>query len=158
MGREDNGENKGLGLQLTKKLLAQAGAIPYRFRGGKLEVLLVTSRGSGRWLFPKGNIDDGISPRDTAAEEAWEESGVAGTVADTPLGAYTTFKDLTDNVARPAVVEMYPLEVVTCHKKWPERDQRERRWMAADEATAIVSEQGLKILLIQLRDRLLRRT
>lgn len=153
----DNGENNGLGLQLTKELLAQAGAIPYRLRGGELEVLLITSRGSGRWLFPKGNIEDGASPRDTATEEAWEEAGVAGTVADTPLGAYTAFKDLADNVARPAVVEMYPLEVATCHKTWPERHQRDRRWMAADDATAIVSEQGLKILLIQLRDRLLRR-
>src|SRR5262249_32651877 len=61
-------------------LLHQAGAIPYAIVDGEVRVLLVTSRGSGRWLIPKGNIDPGLTPAEAAAKEAYEEGGIRGRI------------------------------------------------------------------------------
>lgn len=141
-------------LELARSLLSQAGAIPWRRRGSALEVLLITSRSSGRWLFPKGNIDPGALARETALQEAWEEAGVAGDLAPRAIGSYSAFKTLPAGGVQPTIVEMYPLQVATCEDDWPERGERERRWTPAPEATDLVTEQGLKILLIQMRARL----
>jgi 8-oxo-dGTP pyrophosphatase MutT (NUDIX family) len=57
----------------------QYAALPYRARGkSELEVMLVTSRGSRRWIIPKGWPKRGIPAHDTAAKEAFEEAGVIG--------------------------------------------------------------------------------
>jgi len=77
------------------RMLTQAGAIPYRMADGKLEVLLVTSRETGRWVIPKGHIDDGMTPQTAASQEAWEEAGVTGEItAKMPLGFVPYFKKL----------------------------------------------------------------
>ncbi|HLL59899.1 MAG TPA: NUDIX domain-containing protein, partial [Allosphingosinicella sp.] len=55
----------------------QVAALPYR-RGadGSVEVLLVTTRGTGRWMVPKGWPMRGKSHAEAAAQEAFEEAGV----------------------------------------------------------------------------------
>ena len=85
-----------------KPLLQQAGVIPYRFEAGALQVLLITSRGSGRWVIPKGGIEKGFSPAQAAAREAYEEAGVKGRISDAPLGSFTYSKRLrSGNVIPP---------------------------------------------------------
>ena len=65
----------------------QFGALPYRFdRHADLEVLLITSRETGRWIIPKGGPIKGFKPGQTAALEAYEEAGVRGRVSARPLG------------------------------------------------------------------------
>ena len=54
----------------------QFGALPYTIRDGQLVVLLITSRGRGKWIFPKGGLVEGMTPHDSAAHEAWEEAGL----------------------------------------------------------------------------------
>jgi 8-oxo-dGTP pyrophosphatase MutT (NUDIX family) len=50
----------------------QYGALPYRFGAeGELELLLVTSRGRGRWIMPKGWPIKGLKPQEAAAREAF---------------------------------------------------------------------------------------
>ena len=59
----------------------QVAALPVR-RGedGSLEVLLVTSRETGRWVIPKGWPSKRLSDREAAAREARQEAGVTGTI------------------------------------------------------------------------------
>src|ERR1700694_452953 len=67
----------------------QYAALPYRAKGkSELEIMLVTSRGSRRWIIPKGWPKRGIPPHDTAATEAFEEAGVVGKVSKRPIGSY----------------------------------------------------------------------
>ena len=72
--------------------IRQIAALPYRNVGRGLrapvQVLLVTSRESGRWVIPKGNFANSVSPHFAAAQEAEEEAGVRGAVCPTPLGTY----------------------------------------------------------------------
>ncbi|MGH7125071.1 MAG: NUDIX hydrolase, partial [Stellaceae bacterium] len=116
-------------------VLHQAGAIPYAVIDGEVQVLLVTSRGSGRWLIPKGNIDPGLTPAQAAAKETYEEAGIRGKIAtDTPLGFYTSFKTLKSGEEKPVTVEVYALLVDRQLKRWPEARQRGTCWMSANEA------------------------
>ena len=77
--------------RLSKKTPAkrtQYAALPYRRkRNSRTEVLLVTSRDTGRWIIPKGWPAKGKSPHKSAAREAREEAGVVGTIKRRPLGA-----------------------------------------------------------------------
>src|SRR5690606_28829887 len=66
----------------------QFGALPYTIVDGQLVVLLITSRGRGKWIFPKGGQVDGMTPWETAAHEAWEEAGVSGEIEQEPIGSY----------------------------------------------------------------------
>ena len=65
-------------------------------KNNKIQVLLVTSRGSGRWILPKGWPMDGKTPAASAAQEAWEEAGVDGTPDSRPLGLFSYNKSLDD--------------------------------------------------------------
>jgi 8-oxo-dGTP pyrophosphatase MutT (NUDIX family) len=57
----------------------QYGALPYRFtEAAALEVLIVTTRQSKRWIIPKGWPIKGLTPSKSAAREAFEEAGVIG--------------------------------------------------------------------------------
>ena len=68
----------------------QVAAIPVRRRDdGNLEVLLVTSRETRRWIVPKGWPWPEVSDHEAAAAEAWEEAGVRGRILADGLGTYT---------------------------------------------------------------------
>ena len=54
----------------------QFAALPYRRRKGQVQVLLITSLDTDRWILPKGWPMDGCTPAATAAQEAWEEAGI----------------------------------------------------------------------------------
>ena len=134
-------------------VLHQAGAIPYSLIEGEVRVLLVTSRGSGRWLIPKGNIDPGLTPAQAAAKETYEEAGIRGRITtDTPLGFFTSFKTLKSGEERPVTVEVYALLVDRQLKRWPEARQREACWMSATDAARSVKEPGLARLLLRLKE------
>jgi len=131
----------------------QFGAIPFRRGPRGPEFLLITSRRTGRWIFPKGGRIAWLSPAACAAQEAYEEAGVEGTVAAEPIGAYRGAK------LRPAgeseiEVEMFPLEVELELGDWPERGQRRRRWCGLEETCLLLSEPGLVELVRTLAARL----
>lgn len=133
--------------------LHQAGAIPYVVIEGEVRFLLITSRGSGRWLIPKGNIDRGLTPAQAAAKEAYEEAGIRGTITtDTPLGFFTSFKTVKSGEERFVTVEVYALLVDKQLKRWPESGQREACWMSANDAAKSVREPGLTRLLLRLKE------
>lgn len=136
-----------------EQVLQQAGVIPYSVVNGIVRVLLVTSRDTGRWLIPKGFVDDGYSPMDAAVREAFEEAGVEGVMhTDTPLGFFTYFKRLKTGENRPASVIVYLLRVEKQCKKWPEKKQRQCAWFTPEEASKLVREPGLAELLLRLED------
>ena len=102
--------------------LAQAGVIAYRIRHGEVQVLLMTSRDTGRWIIPKGNIKPGTTPLKAAAQEAFEEAGVKGTVvSSTPLGRYTYSKKLGSGEARAATVEVFSFKSKSKSKNGPRK-------------------------------------
>ena len=132
----------------------QIAALPYRIGNeGALEVLLVTSRETGRWIIPKGWPMKNKKPHKAAAQEAVEEAGVKGTVASTPVGRYRYWKRRTRDFVL-CEVNVYPLEVSKQLKTWPERGQRDVRWFTPDEAALHIDEPELAALVRDLPQRL----
>ena len=114
------------------------------------EVLLVTSRGTGRWIVPKGWPMPGRSLAEAAAQEAWEEAGVRGRVGQAEIGRYHYDKEQERGFAIPVEVRLFPLYVEATQKAFPEADQRKRHWFAPAEAALMVAEPGLQQILRSL--------
>jgi 8-oxo-dGTP pyrophosphatase MutT (NUDIX family) len=127
-----------------RDLRTQFAALCWRARRGRVEVLLVTARRSGRWIPPKGWPMRGLTPADAAAREAWEEAGAEGRTTDACLGVYTYYKK---RLRLPCAVAVYPLEVRRLARDWPERSERRRRWMSRAKAASQVSEPELARIL-----------
>lgn len=130
----------------------QFGALCWRIRKDKVQVLLITSRGTGRWVLPKGWPMDGETPAGTAAIEAYEEAGVEGQVRDSCLGIFTYTKEMPGDDL-PCVVAVFPLKVASVLDDWPEKQERRRRWVSCKKAAKLVNEPELSRLLLQFDPR-----
>ncbi|WP_108895190.1 NUDIX hydrolase [Palleronia abyssalis] len=129
-----------------RDMRAQFAALPWRRRNGKIEVLLVTTRDTGRWVIPKGWPMNGKTPAEVAATEAFEEAGVIGVPADQCLGIFTYTKILEDGEL-PVVAVVYPVEVTRLLSDWDEKPCRKRKWVALKKAAKTVSDIELAELL-----------
>ena len=135
----------------------QLAAIPVRVGAdGQPQVLLLTSRGTGRWVIPKGWPMRKFGPADAAAREAYEEAGLEGTIRPSvPVGSYHYAKAVADSGQR-IKVKVYLLHVERQLESWPEQDQRETRWFSPEEAAGLVAEPELAALLRRTPDLLAR--
>ena len=135
----------------SKRIRQQVGALPYRtIDKGKVELLLITSRDTGRWLIPKGWPMTGVKDYDAAAQEAWEEAGVVGPVRRKPIGSYR-YDKLLPKKSIACRVTVYPLLVEIFDYAWPEYGERKRSWFSPDEAASLVLEKGLAKILSAFR-------
>ena len=108
--------------QKKGRVYDQASAIPFRRRDGDLEFCLITSMSKRQWCFPKGIIDPGETPAETALKEAAEEAGLRGCIVGDALGEYEYGK--WGRVLRVVVLLM---EVHHADDDWPEAEHRQRR-------------------------------
>jgi phosphohistidine phosphatase len=125
----------------------QSAVIPFRFINNRIEILLITSINSGKWIIPKGIIEENLSAQESAAKEAYEEAGVKGDVIDTLVGEYSY-----DKWGGTCQVQVYPLYVREIFDDWLESGERERRWVSLDLAKKLVSKQELKKLIKDFAD------
>ncbi|MEP2953038.1 MAG: NUDIX hydrolase [Sulfitobacter sp.] len=127
-------------------LRIQFSALCWRRKRGKLQILLITSRGSKRWIIPKGWPMDGKTPAASALVEAWEEGGVVGQVRGQCLGVYSYAKTGEDG-AVPCLAMLYPVKVKTLAKQFPEKGQRKRLWCSRRKAARLVDAPDLARLI-----------
>ena len=133
----------------------QYAALPYRrLDNAAIEVMLITSRDTGRWVIPKGWPGEGLAERESAAREAREEGGLVGRMGDRPIGRYHYDKRLPDGSAVLCSVEVFALEVERQLKSWPERKERQTRWFVLHEAADAVDEAELADIIRDLPKRL----
>lgn len=125
----------------------QSAVLPYRRLGEDLEVLLITSRGRGRWILPKGIVEPGLTAAASAAKEALEEAGVAGETAAASLGSYRHRK-----WGGTCEVEVFPFRVWSEMDDWAEAGMRRRRWLSLSEAIRRVEDERLRTIIARLPD------
>lgn len=126
----------------------QVAALCYRGKGDGKEVLLITSRGTGRWIIPKGWPIRGKNGPQSAMQEAWEEAGVReGTENPDAIGSYTYDKRQASGWSFPVETMVYPFAVDALEDEFPEVAERERKWVSADDAANLVQEPELKTIL-----------
>jgi 8-oxo-dGTP pyrophosphatase MutT (NUDIX family) len=128
----------------AKRPAVQYAALPYREGANGLELLLITTRRTRRWIVPKGWPMDGHAPHAAAAREALEEAGVCGQIGETAIGSYRYFKERKSGELVPCKVEVFALKVTQQRKSWAEKDARDLRWCSLAEALACVGEPGLR--------------
>lgn len=115
----------------------QAAALAWLAR--PLRFVLITSRRTRRWIFPKGEIEPGLDGPATAVQEAWEEAGVIGVAGTVCIGRYRSRK------VRPPrewdlEIEVYPVAVREIRDNWPERAERTRRLVTIEEARTLLRD------------------
>ena len=125
----------------------QFAALCYRMVKDKPQILLITSRGTKRWILPKGWPMKHRSPGQAALREAYEEAGVIGRVSETPLGLVPYVKQLESGLEMPCVGIVYPVRVALLKAEYPEAGERKRKWFSRKKAARQVQEPDLARLL-----------
>ena len=136
-------------MQKPDNYFLQSGVIPFRIKDEKLEVLLITSRKKKKWIIPKGIIETGMKPYESAAHEALEEAGVIGEVSKDPVGSYKLKK--WDGICE---VLVYPMKVENETTQWMEDSFRERKWFSIEGALEVIERNKIKKLIKELRENL----
>jgi 8-oxo-dGTP pyrophosphatase MutT (NUDIX family) len=132
----------------------QYAALPYRLSAGsRPEFMLVTSRETRRWIIPKGWPKKGKSPQHSAAREAFEEAGVVGAIAKRSVGSFSYKKRLKAGGIVVCEVRVFPLEVKHQNKQWPEKQERDVKWLSASQAAEKVKEPMLREIIRRLARR-----
>ncbi len=129
----------------------QSGVVPYRFNSsGHLELLLITSSSGRAWGIPKGIVEPGLTPQDSAAKEALEEAGITGKVHPDLLGCYRHAK-----WGAECDVELFAMRVdnLIDDADWDE-DHRCRRWCRIEHIDAAELKPALRALIGLLPERL----
>ena len=141
----------------TEKVYEQIGALCFKVVGGKVLVLLITSRGSKRWIIPKGWKLDKLSNRKSAALEAWEEAGVQGRVGSRSLGNYYYRKSDNTEDFFTCSVRVFAIKVSQKKKKFPEQGQRKSKWVEPAVAITMVAEPELKSIIKKITQKKLKK-
>jgi len=133
-------------LALMSAVTTQVAAIPIRWTSGHPEVLLITTRGTGRWTVPKGwPLADSIAA-ECAQREAFEEAGVRGAVEPYSLGTYEYWK--SSKHGRVILqVTAFALHVDRILRDWPERAERKRTWFSPEVAAKLAANEQLGVLI-----------
>jgi len=127
-----------------RRVVLQFAALPFRIASGSIEILLITSRETQRWIIPKGWPIRGLRPKDVAASEALEEAGLVGTiVGKRSIGSYHYTKRLPDNQEILCRVKVFLLSVDHQLDTWKEKEQRECEWMSPQKAARLIDDRGL---------------
>jgi 8-oxo-dGTP pyrophosphatase MutT (NUDIX family) len=129
----------------------QVAALCYRRQQGRLEILLISSLHTGRWIIPKGWPMKGRDAAEAAAAEAWEEAGaVIARVNRTPIGSYRYTKVFRGGAGAACETTVFPMRVETLADEYPQKGRRERAWVTPEEAADAVDEPGLRDILLSL--------
>ena len=135
-------------LMFRRPKRVQYGALCYRVtQNGSLEILMMTSRDTGRWVIPKGWPMGAKAGHEVAAQEALEEAGVVGQAEREPLGCFGYDKAMPEGVNLPCAVQVHALKVTGQVDRFKEKGERRLEWVSAAEAGARVREAGLKKLI-----------
>jgi len=128
----------------------QSGVLPYRIHQGKLEILIVSSRNNKRWILPKGIVDPGLTPQQSAVKEAYEEAGIEGRIDTQKLGDYQYHK-----WGAKCHVDIYPFEVqqLISEEEW-EENHRTRIWTSAKKAAKMLASPENSSMIHRLKQKL----
>src|SRR5215470_4459707 len=109
----------------------QVAAVCYRNQNRKIEFLLVQTRG-GRWTFPKGSAEPGLTHAQAAALEASEEAGVHGRIEEAAFTRYTRHRNGARDEAQPTVINAHLCEVTWLDR--PSEAGRNPTWCTPEKA------------------------
>jgi 8-oxo-dGTP pyrophosphatase MutT (NUDIX family) len=112
----------------------QVAAVCYRVRRGSIEFLLVQTRGSRRWIFPKGSAEPGLTHAQAAAIEAFEEAGVHGRIEEAAFLRYVCRGQRNRSVARAGKAVFVSAHLCEVRRLCnPKECNRNRTWFSVED-------------------------
>jgi 8-oxo-dGTP pyrophosphatase MutT (NUDIX family) len=112
----------------------QVAAVCYRVRRGSIEFLLVQTRGSRRWIFPKGSAEPGLTHAQAAAVEAFEEAGVHGRIEEAAFVRYVCRGQRNRSVAKAAQAVLVSAHLCEVRRLCnPKECNRNRTWFSVED-------------------------
>jgi 8-oxo-dGTP pyrophosphatase MutT (NUDIX family) len=137
--------------RFASPVMSQLAALCWRKGDTGREVLLITSS-TGRWILPKGWPIGGKTAGEAALTEAWEEAGVSrAKVARKPVGSFMAAKRTLAGDDLPCLTKVYAVKVQETQDDFPEKDRRDRRWVSPVDAANMVTEDGLRDILLAFK-------
>jgi phosphohistidine phosphatase len=118
-------------------IIEQSAVIPFKKGSNGIEILLVSTR-KKNWTIPKGIVEDGLNPVESALKEALEEAGITGSVKKKKTGTYR-YKKWGD----VCEVAVYKMKVKKVHKKWEEENFRKRIWVELKDIPLFLKKKKL---------------
>lgn len=111
----------------------QVAAVCYRVGKTEIEFLLIRTRGTGRWTFPKGSAEPGLTHAQAAALEAYEEAGVHGRIEEAAFAHYSARKrGAISSADKSLTVNAHLCQVLRLGN--PKESNRDRTWFSAQDA------------------------
>jgi 8-oxo-dGTP pyrophosphatase MutT (NUDIX family) len=111
----------------------QVAAVCYRICDSRIEFLLVQTR-SGRWTFPKGGVEPGLTYAQAAALEGFEEAGVHGRIEEAAFARYARWKKGKVRESREAKVIVHAFLCEVLHLVRPPESNRKPTWFSAEKS------------------------
>jgi 8-oxo-dGTP pyrophosphatase MutT (NUDIX family) len=127
---------------------SQIGCVPFVRKGKDLHVVLVRNSSGQRWIVPKGQPENGMTPPEVALMEAVEEGGAVGHI-EPSLQSVCQLEDGRS-------LRLYAMRVSTVLKRWPEAGFRKRSIVPWQEAVALIEDKSLSQTVEELALRFLR--
>jgi ADP-ribose pyrophosphatase YjhB (NUDIX family) len=121
----------------------QVAAVCYRVRGVGIEFLLIRTRGSGRWTFPKGSAEPGLTHAQAAALEAFEEAGVHGCIEEAAFAQYRRKRGGERKSSRRPARKEFAVNAHLCEVlrlSEPKESNRNRTWFSGADAKLRLQE------------------
>ncbi|MBN9670338.1 NUDIX hydrolase [Roseibium aggregatum] len=144
---QDDSWLRGLGSLFVKPARLQIAALCVRPGKKEPEILLVTTRDTGRLILPKGWPEKDRPAHETALTEAYEEAGVIGKAGTRPMGSFRSFKGLGTGLKLRTTVVVFKVTFKKQLKKYPELGQRKCVWLPLSQAMEAADETALKRFL-----------
>lgn len=121
------------------------GAVVFRTKNERLQILLIRHVNGGHWAFPKGHVEKGETEEQTAKREILEETGLS-VILDNRYRQVVTYSPKKD-VVKDVVyfVALAPSEVKAVAQ---ESEISQVRWVDADKAVEYVSFDNDKKVLM----------
>ncbi len=124
------------------KNLTSSGGVISRVSDKGVEVVLVSVRGRKAWCLPKGIIDKGEEPPETALREVREETGLTGEIIE-KIGYISYWYFLKNDMVKiHKTVHLYLLNFISGSTDDHDHEVDEARWFKVDEAINTLSHKS----------------
>ena len=130
-----------------------AGGVAFRSDGPKHEIAVIRTSEEGRWQLPKGIIDPGETPEQAAVREVSEEAGLTCEIIE-PIDTIEYWFVASYDGSRKRYhkkVSFYLMEYRSGDVADHDHEVTEARWVAFDEALAMLSFQNEKAVVEKAR-------
>ena len=147
-------------VKLPVKTIKQtsSGGVIYRVDQGRVQVALINvSRGRNIWALPKGRVEAGEKPEETAEREVREETGLHGDVLAKIGDIKYWFMTRVPPARHLKTVHFYLLRFTSGSTDDHDREAVEASWFDAAEAERVLSYENerkiLKSALMMIQER-----